>query len=92
MLHEIMLPNFMNCTILNIRSSIIYLPFMQLTGQSMSPVPQESSLEGALNEFKQIVDQPIQKSIDAIMANIKAITRLEGQLGHLLAEFNKIKE
>ena len=58
----------------------------------MSPTPQESSLEDALSEFRQPVNQPIQEITDATMANTEAIARLEGQLGHLVAEFNKIKE
>jgi uncharacterized coiled-coil protein SlyX len=58
----------------------------------MSLVPQESSLEDALSEFRQTVNQPIQEIIDATMANTEAIARLEGQLSHLVAKFNKIEE
>jgi uncharacterized coiled-coil protein SlyX len=49
-------------------------------------------LEDALNEFKQIANQPIQEITDVTMANTEAIARLEGQLSHLVAEFNRIKE
>ena len=58
----------------------------------MSYVPQESSLEDALSEFRQTINQPIQEIIDATMANIEAIARLKRQLGHLVAEFNMIEE
>ena len=40
----------------------------------------------------QLTGQSIQEIIVATMANIEAIARLEGQLGHLVAEFNIVKE
>ena len=55
-------------------------------------LPQQSSLEDSLKEFMQLTGQSIQEITDATMANIEAIARLEGQLGHLVAEFNRIKE
>jgi hypothetical protein len=52
--------------------------FMQLTGQSISPVPQESSLEDTLSEFRQTINQPIKEITYATMANTEAIARFEG--------------
>jgi hypothetical protein len=66
--------------------------FMQLTGQSTSPVSQELSLEGTLKAFRKTVDQLIQEITDATMANTKPIPRLEGQFNHLVAEFNIVEE
>ena len=80
--------------------------FMQLTGQSTNPTSQEPSLEDTLKTFIQSNSQGIQELKDATMvnsqsmheikdaamANTEAIVRLEGQLGHLVAEFNIIEE
>ena len=79
---------------------------MQLTGQSTSPMSQEPSLENTLKAFIQSNNQGIQELKDATkvnsqsmyeindaaMANTEAIARLEGQLGHVVGEFNRIKE
>ena len=54
--------------------------------------PKQSSLGETLKEFMQLTGQSIQEITDATMANTKAIARLEGRLGHLVAEFNRIKE
>jgi hypothetical protein len=51
----------------------------EFIGQSIIPVSQELSLED-------------QKITDATIANTEAIARLEGQLGHLVVEFNIIEE
>jgi uncharacterized coiled-coil protein SlyX len=40
----------------------------------------------------QLTGQSIQEITNATMANNEAIARLEGQLSHLVAEFNKIEE
>ena len=66
--------------------------FMPLSGQSIILVSQELSLEDTLKVFRQIVNQPFQEIIDATVANTKAIASLEGQLGHLVTEFNIIEE
>jgi hypothetical protein len=66
--------------------------FMELIGQPSIPASQEPSLEDALEAFRQIVNQPFHKTKDAIVANNEAIARLEGQLGHLVGEFNMIEE
>ena len=66
--------------------------FMELVGQPTIPAPQEPSLEDTLEAFRQTVNQPCHEIIDANVANIEAIARLEGQLGHLVAEFNRIEE
>jgi hypothetical protein len=66
--------------------------FMELVGQPTIPASQELSLEDALEEFRKTVDQPCQEIINATVANTEAVTRLEGQLGHLVAEFNRIEE
>ena len=55
-------------------------------------LPQQSLLEDSLKEFMHLTGQSIQEITDATMANTEAIARLEGQLGHLIAEFNKIEE
>ena len=79
---------------------------MQLTGQSTSPASQEPSLEDTLKAFIQSNRQGIQelkdatmvnsKSMheikDATMANTEAIAIFEGQLGHLVAEFNIVRK
>ena len=49
-------------------------------------------MEDTLEAFRQIVNQPCQEITDATVANIEAISRLEGQLSHLVAEFNRIEE
>jgi hypothetical protein len=54
--------------------------------------PKQSSLEETLKEFIQLTGQSLQEIIDATMANTEAIVRLEGQLGHLVVEFNRIEE
>ena len=78
--------------------------FMELISQPTMPASQELSLEDTLKAFGQTTNQCIQelKSStmvssqfiyeikDAAMANIEAIARLEGQLGHLVPEFNFI--
>ena len=66
--------------------------FMQLISQSIIPVSQELSLEDTLEAFRKTVNQPFQEITDATVANTKAIARLEGQLGHLVAEFNILEE
>ena len=65
---------------------------MQLTGQSTSPVSQEPLLEDTLKAFIQSNNQGIQELKDAAMANTYAIVRLEGQLCHVVGEFNRIGE
>jgi hypothetical protein len=40
----------------------------------------------------QITDQSLQEMKDAIVVNTEAIAKLEGQIGHLVAEYNRIKE
>jgi hypothetical protein len=42
--------------------------------------------------FKQTVNQPFQETKEATVANIEAVARLEGRLGHLVVEFNIIEE
>ena len=39
-----------------------------------------------------VSSQSMHEIKDATMANTEAIARLEGQLGHLVAEFNRIEE
>jgi hypothetical protein len=68
------------------------MEFMELVGQPTIPVSQELSLEDTLKEFIQIVNQPCQEITDATVTNTEAVARLEGQLGHLVAEFNRIEE
>jgi hypothetical protein len=65
---------------------------MELVGQPTIPASQEQSLEDSLEAFRKTINQPCQKIIDATVANTEAVTRLEGQFGHLVAEFNRIKE
>jgi hypothetical protein len=80
--------------------------FMQLIDQPTIPVSQNLSLEDTLEAFRQIVNQPfheikdatmvnsqsMHEIKDAAMANTEAIARLEGWLGHLVAEFNIVEE
>jgi hypothetical protein len=66
--------------------------FLQLINQSIIPASQEPSLEDTLEAFRQTVNQPFQEIIDATMANTEAVARLEGQLDHLVDEFNIIEE
>jgi hypothetical protein len=66
--------------------------FMELVGQPTIPASHELSLEETLEEFRQIINQPCQEITDATVANTEAVARLEGQLGHLVVEFNRIKE
>jgi exonuclease VII small subunit len=66
--------------------------FMELVGQPTILASQEQSLEDSLEAFKKIINQPCQKIIDATVANTEVVVRLEGQFGHLVAEFNKIEE
>jgi hypothetical protein len=49
-------------------------------------------LDETLKEFMQTVNQPFHEITYATLANTEEIERLEGQLGHLVAEFNIIKE
>jgi hypothetical protein len=65
---------------------------MELVGQPTIPASQELSLEDTFEAFRQITNQPCQEIIDATVANTEAVARLEGQIGHLVAEFNKIEE
>ena len=79
---------------------------MELIGQPTIPTPQEPSLEDTLKAFRQTTNQCIHelKSStmvssqsmheikDAAMVNTKTIARLEGQLDHLVFEFNIIEE
>jgi hypothetical protein len=66
--------------------------FMELVSQPTIPASQEQSLEDSLEAFRKTINQPCQEIIDATMANTEAVARLEGQFGHLVVEFNKIKE
>jgi hypothetical protein len=66
---------------------------MEFVGQPTIPASQEQSLEDSLEAFRKTINQPCQEIIDATtMANTEAVARLEGQFGHLVAEFNKIEE
>jgi hypothetical protein len=65
---------------------------LELVGQPTIPVSYELSLEETLEEFRKIVNQPCQEIIDATVANTEVVARLEGQFGHLVAEFNRIEE
>jgi hypothetical protein len=49
-------------------------------------------LEDTLEVFRQTVNQAFQEITDATVANTEAVARLEGQLDHLVAEFNIIGE
>jgi hypothetical protein len=66
--------------------------FMELVGQSTIPASHEPSLEDTLETFRKTINQPCHGVIDATVANTEAIVRLEGQFGHLVAEFNKMEE
>jgi hypothetical protein len=70
--------------------------FMELVGQPTIPVSHEPSIEDTLEAFKRTVkrtvNQPCQEIIDAPVANTEAVVRLEGQFGHLVAEFNLMEE
>ena len=66
--------------------------FLQVTGQSTIPVSQELSLEDTLEAFRQTVNQSFHEITDATMENTETITRLEGQLDHLVVEFNIVEE
>jgi hypothetical protein len=66
--------------------------FMELIGQPTILTSQEPSLEDTLEAFRQTVNQPFHETKDAIVANTEAVTRLEGQFSHLVAEFNMIEE
>jgi hypothetical protein len=66
--------------------------FMELIGQPTIPASQEPSLEDTLEAFRKTVNQPFQEITYATMANTEAVARLEGQLGHLVVEFNIIEE
>jgi hypothetical protein len=65
---------------------------MELVGQPTIPVSHEPSLEDTLETFRKTINQPCHGVIDATVANIEAIARLEGQFGHLVAEFNIMEE
>jgi hypothetical protein len=65
---------------------------MEQIGQPTIPASQEPSLEDILKAFRQTINQPFHEIKDATVANTEAVTRLEGQLGHLVAEFNIIEE
>jgi hypothetical protein len=66
--------------------------FMELVNQPTIPVLHEPSLEDTLYAFRQIVNQPCQEIMDAHVANTEAVAGLEGQFGHLVAEFNLMEE
>jgi hypothetical protein len=65
---------------------------MELVGQPTILVSHNPSLEDTLETFRKTVNQPCQEIIDATVANTKVVTRLEGQFGHLVAEFNLMEE
>jgi hypothetical protein len=66
--------------------------FMELIGQLTITASQEPSLEDTLEAFRQTVNQPFHEIKDIVVANTEVVARLEGQLGHLVAEFNIIEE
>jgi hypothetical protein len=66
--------------------------FMELVGQPTIPASQEQLLEDSLEAFRKTINKPCQEIIDATVANTEAVARLEGQFGHLVAEFNRIEE
>jgi hypothetical protein len=66
--------------------------FMELVSQPTIPVSHEPSLEDTLEAFRRTVNQPCQEIINAPVANTKAVARLEGQFGHLVAKFNLREE
>jgi hypothetical protein len=65
---------------------------MELVGQPTIPASQEQSLENSLKAFRKTINQPCQEIIDATVVNTEVVARLEGQFGHLVAEFNRIEE
>jgi hypothetical protein len=66
--------------------------FIELVDQPTIPVPQEQSVEDAIEAFRKTMNQPCQEIIDVTVTNTEAVARLEGRFGHLVAEFNKIEE
>jgi hypothetical protein len=66
--------------------------FMGLVDQLTIPVSHKPSLEDTLKTFRKTVNQPCHGVIDATVANTEAVARLEGQFGHLVAEFNIMEE
>jgi hypothetical protein len=66
--------------------------FMELVSQPTILASQEPSLEDTIEAFKKTVNQPFQGITDATLENTKVVARLEGQLSHLVAEFNIIEE
>jgi hypothetical protein len=66
--------------------------FMELVNQPTILVLHEPSLEDTLYAFRQTVNQPCQEIMDAHVANTEVVARLEGQFGHLVAEFNLMEE
>jgi hypothetical protein len=66
--------------------------FMELVGQPIIPVSHESPLEDTLEAFRKTINQPCQEIIDVTIANTETVVRLEGQFGHLVAEFNIMEE
>jgi hypothetical protein len=74
-----------------------YLEYLQSDNPSSNPLsynypPKQSSLEDTLKEFMQLIAQSLQEITVANVANIEAIARLEGQFGHIVAEFNRIEK
>jgi hypothetical protein len=65
---------------------------MELVGQPTIYASHEPSLEDTLKTFRKTVNQPCQEIINATMANTEEVARLEGQFGHLVAEFNLVEE
>jgi hypothetical protein len=66
--------------------------FMELVSQPTILASQEPSLEDTIEACKKTVNQPFQGITDATLENTKVVARLEGQLSHLVAEFNIIEE
>jgi hypothetical protein len=66
--------------------------FKELVDQPTIPVLHEPSLEDTLYAFRQTVNQPCQEIMDAHVANIEGVARLEGQFGNLVSEFNLMVE
>jgi exonuclease VII small subunit len=52
--------------------------FMELVDQPTILASHELSLEKTLEEFRKTINQPCQEIIDATMANIEVVARLEG--------------
>jgi hypothetical protein len=65
---------------------------MELVGQPTILVSHEPPLEDTLEAFRKTVNQPCQDIIDATMTNTETVVRLEGQFGHLVAEFSQMEE